>query len=97
MGEPPRLFSRALTARERLVYGAAAAWFLGVFVAMCWPVYPLFSRVRPMLLGVPLSLFYLATLLVLSFGVAVGLFLWELRRGALDGEEGIVPGDGEAR
>lgn len=80
----PRLFSGALGPRERRVYGAATLWFLVVSLAMSWPVYPLVSRVRPMVLGMPLSLFWLAALLVASFGVAVGLFLWELQRGALD-------------
>jgi hypothetical protein len=77
----PRFFSRALSRRQRVVYGAATAWFLAVFVGTCWPVYPLFSRIHPLLLGMPLSLFYLLALLVLSFGVAVGLFVWELRGG----------------
>ena len=80
----PRFFSSALSSRERLVYGAATAWFLAVFVGMSWPVYTIFSRIRPMALGMPLSLLYLAALLVASFLVALGLLVWELRSGALD-------------
>lgn len=84
----PRILSRSLTSRQRLIYGAATTWFLAVSAAMLWPVYPLFSAARPLVLGVPLSLAYLVGLLVASFGVGLALYLWEDREGLLDGPPG---------
>ena len=86
MTRRPRIFSSRLTVRQRRVYRAAVAYFLFVAAAMMWPVYPLFSHVRPFLLGMPLALFYLAFLVILSFLVAVLLYRWELRHGLI-GEE----------
>ncbi len=79
-----RLFSTRLSRRERRVYGALLTYFLVVFAAMLWPIYPLFSGARPLVAGLPLSLFYLTTLLLLSFGVLLALYLWEAKRGRLD-------------
>lgn len=80
----PRLFSSALSARERLVYGAVTLVFVGAFLATMWPIYPLFSRIRPMVLGVPLSLFYLIALVFVCFFSMLALYLWEARRGKLE-------------
>lgn len=44
---------------------------------MMWPIYPYFSRVHPLMLGMPFGLFYLVCLLVLSFLVLLGVYLWE--------------------
>lgn len=79
-----RVFSSRLANRDRRIYGAVAVYFGVVFAAMLWPIYPLFSRARPILFGLPFSLFYLAVLLLLSFAVLGGLYLWEARRGRLD-------------
>ena len=84
MRRRPRFQSSKLTPTQRRVYGAATFYFLAVAAAMMWPIYGLFSRVRPMLLGMPFSLFYLATLLVVSFVVALALYLWEERQGVFD-------------
>jgi membrane protein implicated in regulation of membrane protease activity len=81
-----RLFSARLSRRERRVYGALLAYFLVVFAAMLWPIYPFFSGAVPLIVGLPLSLFYLTTLLLLSFGVLLALYFWEARRGRLDPE-----------
>lgn len=78
------LFSPRTEAPRRRVYAAATVYFVAVFVAMMWPVYPLFSRIRPFVLGLPLSLLYIVTLLSVSFFVLLGLYLWESRRGLLD-------------
>ena len=66
------------------VYRAVVLYFIVVFLAMMWPVYPVFSKISPMLLGIPLSLFYLVVLLLLSFIVLLSLYLWESHRGELD-------------
>ena len=79
-----RVFSSRLTRRERLVYGTITVYFCAVFAAMLWPIYPLFGGARPLIAGLPQSLFYLAVLLVTSFGVLGVLYRWELRRGRLD-------------
>ena len=79
-----RLFSSRLSAGERRLYGAVTIYFCAVAAAMLWPVYPLFSRARPLVLGLPLSLFYLTVLLLGSFGVMLALYGWEARRGRLD-------------
>ena len=84
-----RVFSSRLENAERRTYGAVVAYFCVVFAAMLWPIYPLFSSARPIILGLPFSLFYLATLLIVSFSVLGGLYLWESRRGRLDpGDQG---------
>ncbi len=81
-----RVFSSRLGRAERRVYGGVSLYFLVVFTAMLWPIYPLFSRARPLIAGLPPSLFYLAVLLLASFAVLLGLYRWESRRGRLDPE-----------
>ena len=86
---PIRVFSSRLTRGERRVYGAVVLYFCAVFAAMLWPIYSFFGSARPIVLGLPFSLFYLALLLIVSFGVLGALYLWESRRGRLDpGHEG---------
>ncbi len=55
----------------------AVIFFCLVFLAMIWPIYPIFSRIDPMILGIPFSLFYLIFLLVTSFLVLFGLYRLE--------------------
>jgi hypothetical protein len=50
-------------------------------LALIWPVAAIFSRVRPILLGMPFSLFCIALLIVTSFSILLGLFIWEGRTG----------------
>jgi hypothetical protein len=45
-------------------------------------VVTLFSHARPLILGLPFFLFYLAVLLIASFLVLLWLFHWEERAGA---------------
>ena len=58
---------------------AAAVFFLLAFVGLIWPVYSLFGNERPILLGMPQSLFYVAVWLVASFLVLLALYLHEER------------------
>lgn len=81
MTRRPRIFSSHLSRRERRVYRAATVFFVLLFAALVWPVYPLFSGIRPMILGVPLSLAYVVLLVLASFAALLALFLWEGRRG----------------
>ena len=78
----PRLFSSKLTPAHRRLYRSVLAFFVLVFLAMIWPVVTLFSHARPLILGMPFFLFYLAVLLVGSFLVLLSLYLWEDRTGA---------------
>lgn len=76
----PRFFSRKLSATERRVYRAATAWYVFAAALMLWPLYPPFARVRPLVLGMPFALFWLALVLTVSFSVGVALYRWESRR-----------------
>jgi len=68
------------------VYGGVLLYFVVVFAAMLWPIYPFFGRARPLIAGLPPSLFYLTVLLLASFAVLLGLYRWEARCGRVDGE-----------
>lgn len=85
MTRRPRIFPSHLSGVERLVYRAVTLFFVALFAALLWPVYPLFAGIRPLVLGVPLSLAYVVGLLLLGFVVLLALFVWEGRRS--------VPGD----
>lgn len=80
MTRRPRIFPSHLSPRERLVYRSVTVFFVALFVALIWPVYGLFSGIRPMVLGVPLSLAYVVCLVLASFAALFALFLWEDRR-----------------
>lgn len=80
MTRRPRMFPSRLSGRERVVYRAATLFFVALFFALIWPVYPLFAGIRPLVLGVPLSLAYVVCLLLASFFGLLALFLWEGRR-----------------
>lgn len=67
---------------ERRVYGTVAAFYALLFALLIWPIYPRFADARPFVLGMPLSLVYVIALVILSFLVLMGLFLWEGRRRA---------------
>lgn len=84
----PRIFPSHLSRRERVVYRAVTVFFVALFVALIWPVYGIFAGIRPLVLGVPLSLAYVVCLLLAGFAVLLALFLWEGRRDA--------SGDGDA-
>lgn len=79
-----RIFSSALSKAERRVYGAVAVIFLGLFLGTMWPIYPLFNRIRPFVLGMPASLFYLVILVFVGFFSLLALYMWEDRRGKFE-------------
>lgn len=80
----PRFVPGDLPRGPRRVYLTATVFFLVVFVALIWPVYPAFAEARPFVLGVPFSLVYVVALLLIAFAVLLGLYLWEGRRGLHD-------------
>ena len=72
----PRTGSKASGLRSLAIF------FAVIFVATMWPVYPLVSRVRPFVFGLPFSLVYVLGLTVISF---VALLLFD-RRASRDDE-----------
>lgn len=81
MRRGPRFVPSDLTPGEQRVYLGAAAVLLVVFLALVWPVYSLFAGIRPLVLGVPLSLAWVVAWLFVSFFTLLAVFLWERRRG----------------
>ncbi len=79
-----RVFSSTLSKTERRIYGAATVVFFAIFLATMWPIYPLFNRIRPFVLGMPASLFYLIVLVFVGFFSLLALYRWEDGRGKLD-------------
>lgn len=79
-----RVFSSKLSPRDRSIYKAATVFFLCAFIASLWPIYPFFSSIEPLILGIPFSLFYLIVLLVLVFSVLLAIYLRQVGRGELD-------------
>lgn len=86
----------------RAVRGAAALFFLLYTVGVTWPGAVPLNRIRPFVLGLPLSLAWVALWLVLSFGV----LLWLDRHETADEDADAVldaalgrsePGAGEDR
>ena len=49
--------------------GSLALLFVAIFLGLIWPVYPLASRIQPFVFGLPFSLFYVLSLVLLSFVV----------------------------
>lgn len=80
----PRFFSSDLSRSQKLIYRAVTGVFVLIGVAMIWPVYAFFSKIRPIILGLPLSLFYLVCLLALTLLFLVLLYRWEDRKGNLE-------------
>jgi len=87
-----RLFSQRLDPRLRRLYRSLLLFYVLLTLALIWPVATLFSRVQPIVLGMPFSLFCIAALIVTSFSVLLALFLWEGRSG-----KSCDPPDEEAR
>lgn len=65
---------------RRRVYGVAAAFYVGLFLFLVWPIYPRFADARPFVLGLPASLAYVVYAVLASFLGLLALFLWEDRR-----------------
>ncbi len=80
----PVIFSSELSPSERRIYKAATILFIVVFFAFMWPIYPIFNHIRPLILGMPASLFYLVFLLSVAFAAILALYLWEDRHGKLE-------------
>ena len=75
-----RFFSSHLTRTQRRVYGGVFVFYLFAFFAMVPPILDLFNEPRPLVLGIPLALFYIAGVVTLSFLVLLCVYVWEGRR-----------------
>ncbi|HEX9733298.1 MAG TPA: hypothetical protein VGG06_15115 [Thermoanaerobaculia bacterium] len=64
--------------RRRLLF---AAFYLLVVASVLWPVYPLFSGIRPMILGLPLSLAWVVFALLAGFAALLALYATEVDPG----------------
>ena len=60
--------------RHRLLF---AAVYLLVIASVLWPIYPLFSGIRPMILGLPLSLAWVVFALLAGFVTLLLLYATE--------------------
>ena len=78
---PIRLFSQRLDPKLRRLYRSLLIFYVVLTLLLVWPVTTLFSRVRPLVLGMPFSLFAIAALIMTSFSVLLVLFIWEGRTG----------------
>ena len=64
---------------------AVAVFYVLLFVALVWPVYPRFATIEPRVLTMPFSLFYVVIGLLLSFLTLFAFYVWERRRESADG------------
>lgn len=97
MRRAPRFFASDLDRSERRVYGAAATFFLLVFLAVTWPVYALFAGIEPRVLGLPLSLAWIVGWVLASFLGLLALYAWERGRAPDGAEDGAGRAPGDAR
>jgi hypothetical protein len=54
--------------------------FAALTAALVWPVYPMFSGIRPLIFGLPLSLAYIVIVLLAMFAALIWLYLGEEER-----------------
>ena len=90
---PPKglvFFSPTTSAGARRRRGLFVALGILAAAALTWPIYPLFGGVKPLILGLPLSLAWVLLWLLLVFLGLVGLYLGdegdEAPRGGKGGE-----------
>jgi len=66
--------------RIRLVPALAVTYYVAMLVAVTYPGYVPFDRIRPFVFGMPFSLFWQALWISGCVFVLAGLFWWEKRR-----------------
>ncbi len=97
MRKAPRIFPTRLERGDRRVYRVVTLFYVALFLALLWPVYPRFAGIEPRVLGLPFSMAYVIGGVLLSFAVLLTLFTWERRRAG--GRESAEPdiGSGSVR
>lgn len=64
--------------RRRILFVAA---YLLVTASLVWPIYPVFSGIHPLILGLPLSLAWIVLALLAGFAAVLALYLTEDEEG----------------
>ena len=59
------------------MHTAVALFYVFLFLAVIWPVYPRYATIEPRILGMPFSMAYVVAALLLSFSALLWLYLWE--------------------
>ena len=62
---------------RRAVSIAVALFYVLLFAALMWPVYPRFATIEPRVLEMPFALFYVVVALLLSFSVLFAFYVWD--------------------
>ncbi len=71
------LFRPGTDAAKRRRRRIFLAVYLLVTVLLVWPVFPVFSGIHPLILGLPLSLAWVVLVLAVMFGTLIWLYLDE--------------------
>ena len=80
MRNAPRIFPTRLERGARRVYRTVTVFYVLLFFALLWPIYPRFAGIEPRVLGLPFSLAYVVGGVLMSCAVLGALFWWESRR-----------------
>ncbi len=83
---------RATPPRRNPVAIAVAVFYVLLFAALVWPIYPRFATIEPRVLAMPFSLFYVVVGLLFSFLALFGYYLWERKRETADGDPNVAGG-----
>ncbi len=67
----------ARSSRRRAVSFAVALFYVLLFAALVWPIYPRFATIEPRVLEMPFGFFYVVAALLLSFAVLFAFYVWE--------------------
>lgn len=76
-GQGLDLFSEETTQAERRRYVVHAMVYVVGLILVVWPLFPLFNRVEPYVLGMPFNMFWTALSLVVVLVNTVLLYRWE--------------------
>ncbi|MCP4662089.1 MAG: hypothetical protein GY856_42340 [bacterium] len=79
--------------RRRLLFVAV---YLVVAGALIWPIYPQFSGIFPLILGLPFSLAWMVMALVIGFCAVLWLFLSEEDDSGAEEDDSGTEGDGSS-
>ena len=81
MTRPPPSQTRP---RRRGIDVAVASFYVLLFFALIWPIYPRFATIEPRVLSLPFSMVYPVAALLISFFVLLAYYLWERKGGLAD-------------
>jgi hypothetical protein len=79
--------------RDRLVPVLAVAFYVAMAIFVTYPGYLPFNRIRPFVLGMPLSLFWHVFWISGSIFVLAGVYRWEKRRAATSSDSPATTSD----